>query len=63
MLLTNLSKLVLLTVDGLVVGIFVSEDALNSVNLLSPFTLIFGALTLLVAGGVSFVLSKADGLD
>lgn len=63
MLLTNLSTIVLLTVDGLVVGIFVSEDALNSVNLLSPFTLIFGALTLLVAGGVSFVLSKAYGLD
>lgn len=61
LLATNLSTLILLTVDGLVVGRFVGEDALNSVNLLSPFTLICGALTQLVAS-VNIVLSKAYGL-
>ena len=62
MLLTNLSTLILLTIDGLVVGRFVGEDALNSVNLLSPFSFVCAALTMLVATGVNIVLSKAYGL-
>ncbi len=61
LLATNLSTLVLLTVDGLIVSLFVGKDALNSVNLLSPFTLICGALVQLIAS-VNIVLSKAYGL-
>lgn len=62
MFLTSLSTFLLVTVDGFVVGQFLGENALNSVNLLSPFTLVIGAITSLVASGSNIVLSKTFGL-
>lgn len=62
MVLTNLTSIILLTVDGWVVSLFVGKDALNSVNLLTPLTMITGALTLLLSTGVNIVLSKTYGV-
>lgn len=60
--LSNIVTLLLLTIDGLVVSLFVGEDALNSVNLLNPVVLIGGAITVIPAQGVGFVLSKTFGI-
>lgn len=61
-LLTNLTTLILLTVDGFVVSRFEGTDALNSVGLFNPFLLVIGAITLILASGVNVVLSKSFGL-
>lgn len=61
-LLTNLTTLILITIDGFVAAHFIGEDALNSVNLLNPFVLIMGAVTIFLAGGVNIVLSKTYGI-
>ena len=61
MFLTNLSTLLLITVDGLVVGNFVGEDALSSVNIFFPITIIIGAASMLVSSGAAAYLSTSIG--
>ncbi len=61
MLITNLSTLLLVTVDGVVAGNLVGKDALASINIFYPVTVAIGAVTILVAVGVSTSLSTAMG--
>lgn len=60
-LFSNMTSIIFLLVDGWVVSLFVGEDALNSVNLLSPLTMFTGAMTLLLSTGANIVLSKMNG--
>lgn len=68
MIVTNLSTLLLITVDGLVVGNFVGSDALASVNIFYPATVLIGAVSVLIASGAATSLSvymgqnDADGI-
>ena len=61
MLMTNLSTLLLISVDGLVVGNYIGGDALSSVNIFYPVTALVGAYTSLVALGISTSISTAVG--
>ena len=61
MMLTNLSTLLMLSVDGIVVGNLVSSNALSSVNIFGPITLVIGALSILASNGISTGLSTAMG--
>lgn len=61
MLITNLSTLLLVSVDGIVAGNLVGSDALSAVNIFYPVTVLVGSLSILVASGVSTSLSTAMG--
>lgn len=61
LLLTNLSTLLLVSVDGLVAGNLVGSDALSSVNLFYPISIIIGLLSVLTASGISTCLSTRMG--
>lgn len=61
MIFTNLSTLLLLSVDGIVVGNFVSSEALASVNILVPVINFIGVISILIASGSSVCLSKSIG--
>ena len=61
LVMTNLSTLLLISVDGIIVGNFVSKDALSSVNIFYPATLVIGILSALTANGISNSLSTAIG--
>ena len=61
MLITNLSTLLLVSVDGIVAGNLVGEEALSAVNIFYPVTVLVGALSVLVASGISTSLSTAMG--
>ena len=61
MLLTNLSTLLLVSVDGVVVGNFLGEGALSSVNIFYPSTLLIGVISTLAAAGIGTALSVAMG--
>lgn len=61
MIVTNLSTLLLISVDGLVVGNFVGSNALASVNIFYPITLFIGLISTLVASGSATALSTAIG--
>ena len=61
MIITNLSTLLLVSVDGLVVGNLLGEGALASVNIFYPVTLCIGVLSTLVASGAATCLSEAIG--
>ena len=61
MLITNLSTLLLVSVDGIVAGNLVGSDALSAVNIFYPVTVLVGAISILVASGVSTSLSTAMG--
>ena len=61
MLATNLSTLLLISVDALVVGNFMGDDALSSVNIFYPVIVLVGAYTALVATGISTSISTAIG--
>lgn len=61
MLMTNLSTLLLISVDGLVVGNLLGSNALSSVNLLYPATLFIGVISVLIANGVGACLSTGMG--
>lgn len=56
MMITNLSNLLLISVDGLVVGNFLGKDAFASVNVFGPVSTFIGAVTCL-ANGVSGMVS------
>ncbi|MCR4845446.1 MAG: polysaccharide biosynthesis C-terminal domain-containing protein [Eubacterium sp.] len=61
MIVTNLSALLLITVDGIVVGNFAGEKAFSSVSLFSPITLIIGVISTLVSIGISTCMSTSMG--
>ena len=61
MLMTNLSTLLLLSVDGLVVGNLLGGDALSSVNIMYPATLFIGVICTLIASGAGVCLSTGIG--
>jgi Na+-driven multidrug efflux pump len=61
MLMTNLSTLMLISVDSLVAGNLLGEDALSSVSIFYPVTVLVGAYTALVALGISTSISTALG--
>lgn len=59
MIMTNLSVLLLVSVDGLVVGNFDGMDALSSVNIFYPVSLTIGALSVMAGVGISTSISTA----
>ncbi len=61
MVITNLSTLLLLSVDGLVLGNFVGKDALAAVNIFYPATLFIGVVSQLVGVGASSAISTCMG--
>ena len=61
MLVTNLSTLLLISVDGLVVGNLVGESALTSVNLFYPITLLIGVISDWIASGCATAISNSIG--
>ncbi len=63
MLITNLSTLLLISVDGLVVGNLVGSKALSTVNIFSPATLLIGVISALIASGIGVCLSTGIGAN
>ncbi len=61
MLLTNISTLLLITVDGLVVGNFCGSEALSSVSIFQPATAAIGVLSCLLSSGAATRLSEGMG--
>ena len=61
MIATNISTLLLITVDGLVAGNFAGEDALSAISIFSPVNVLIGAITVVLATGASAVLSSRIG--
>lgn len=61
MIMTNLSTLLLVSVDGIVVGNFVGTKALSSVNIFSPIVVVIGVLSNYFAAGISTQLSVCMG--
>ncbi|MBR0410475.1 MAG: hypothetical protein IJI25_05670 [Eubacterium sp.] len=61
MILTNLSTLLLICVDGIVVGNLLGHDALSSVNIFYPSFIMIGVVSDWVAAGISTVLSVCMG--
>ncbi len=58
---TNISTMLLITVDSLVAGNMVGADALASISFFNPILLAIGALTAIVSMGSSTVLSLRMG--
>ena len=61
MIITNLCSLLLISVDGLVVGNLVGENALASVSIFRPITVLIGVASVLVATGIGTTLSLCMG--
>ncbi len=61
MLITNLSVLLLISVDGLVVGNLVGSNALSAVNIFYPATTMIGVASVLVASGAGSAISTCMG--
>lgn len=61
LILTNLSSLLLVTVDGIVAGNLISEEAFAAISIIAPVNSFIGALTLLFSSGTSSCLSLALG--
>lgn len=61
MLMTNLSTLLLVSVDGIVAGNLIGQDALASINIFYPVGVLTGAASLLASSGISINLSTAMG--
>ena len=59
MLLTNLSTMLLVSVDGIVAGNLVGPDALSSINIFYPVTVMVGAVSTVAAIGISTSISTA----
>lgn len=58
---TNISTMLLVTVDGLVAGNLVGKDALASISFYTPISTVIGALTAVVSTGASILLSLRMG--
>lgn len=61
LVLTNLSSLLLVSVDGLVVGNLVGSSALSSVNMFYPIITMIGVFSVLIATGSATVISTTMG--
>ena len=61
MMLTNLSTLLLLSVDGIVAGNFVGQDALSCISIFYPVSVLIGFCSVMTASGISTSLSRAMG--
>lgn len=61
MLVTNLSTLLLVSVDGLIVGNFVGKDALSSVSIFYPATVFIGVISVILSSGAAARLSVGMG--
>ena len=61
MLITNLSTLLLVNIDSVVVGNFVGEKALSSINLFSPIILFVSVICAWVQYGCSTAISNSIG--
>ncbi len=61
MIAANLSTLLLISVDGIVVGNFVGSNALASVNVFYPITLFIGIISVLVSCGSATAVSNSIG--
>lgn len=61
LLMTNIATLLLVSVDGLVVGNLVSSEALSAVNILNPAVLAVGVVSVLIANGTATSLSTRMG--
>ena len=61
MIVTNISTLLLITVDGIVAGNLVGEDALSAISIFGPVDTFIGAITVVVSTGASAVLSSRIG--
>ena len=61
MFITNLSTLLLASVDGIVAGNLVGSDALSSINIFYPVLVVVGALSVLTGSGIATSLSTAMG--
>ena len=61
MIITNLSLLLITSVDGIVVGNFVGKEALSSVNIFFPVLVLTGAFSALTASGIATSISTAMG--
>ncbi len=61
MIVTNLSLLLINTVDGVVAGNFVGPKALSSISIFFPIVLLTSAFSSLVASGIGTCISSAMG--
>lgn len=61
MIMTNLSILLITSVDGIVVGNLVSDAALSAISIFSPIVFAIGIFSVLVSAGISTSLSIAMG--
>ena len=61
MIFTTLSTLLLISIDGIVVGNLLGPDALASVNIFYPASILIGVASDWVAGGIAIVLSVSMG--
>ena len=61
MLITNLSTLLITSVDGIVAGNFVGSDALSSINIFYPVLVVVGAISAVASIGIATSLSTAMG--
>ena len=61
MLLTSISSLLLVSVDGLIVGNLIDEDALSSVTIFTPVTFFISTFSILLSTGVANTLSTYIG--
>ena len=61
MIVTNLSLLLINTVDGVVAGNFVGPKALSSISIFFPIVLLTSAFSSLVASGIGTCISNAMG--
>jgi Na+-driven multidrug efflux pump len=61
MIATNLSMLLLITVDALVAGNLVGKEALASISVFEPVTTFIGVITAVFSTGISTVLSNRIG--
>lgn len=63
LILTNLSSLLLITVDGVVVGNLVGSDAMASVNMFGPITTTIGVFSVLISSGIATSISTIMGVN
>ena len=61
MVVTNISVLLLISIDGLVVGNLIGEDALSSVSFFSPIDVTISIVTSLVSCGAATCISTCMG--
>ena len=61
MMITNLSTLLLVSVDGIIVGHLIGEEALSSVNVFYPVNLLLSVISAFLSIGISTAISSAMG--